>query len=181
MLKKLLEMSPTWRRRVARGIGFDVQQVARRRDVANLAVCRSIDFVVKSLPTTLEPNCYDDGPPVIPPYREYLTDPRAKLSKEVIDTCLRYLDMALLHAPDDSTAWYMRGLCLLARGDTNGAARDMRRLVLIERDNPDAKIARLRKLESLQGVLRMVASYYADHVTVRTSAGDLVVSAIDVP
>src|SRR5207249_3203835 len=51
------------------------------------------------------------------------------LRYERVEEALAQVTTTILHDPEDSTAWYIRGLCYLLRGDLEQAERDLRRTV----------------------------------------------------
>jgi hypothetical protein len=89
----------------------------------------------------------------------------------VAPTAATYLDTTLMHSPQSGTAWFTRAMVNVARGRLLLARRDLRRLLVVEEAQPEARWTRLRKLEALQGTLRMVTNDYLEHVSVQVSAG----------
>ncbi len=71
-----------------------------------------------------------------------------------VDDALALISTAILHDTEDSTAWYVRALCYLLKGEQEQAERDLRRTVLLEKEGvrypgPRANL-RLERLELLQ-------------------------------
>lgn len=70
---------------------------------------------------------------------------------------VRQLTTALQHQPDDSTAWYLRAMVHVLRGDDEQARRDLRRMHTLERAGDYGQVRRmerLRRSEPLQGDVR---------------------------
>ena len=65
------------------------------------------------------------------------------------------LDSALLHNPEDTTAWYLRAGCSMLRGDNRAAERDVRRLLAIEREFFELSRERNQRLEKIQNYFRI--------------------------
>jgi hypothetical protein len=96
-------------------------------------------------------------------------DPRVAL--EALQTAIRHLrykksepalslaSTAILHNPEDSTAWYIRALAYQIAGEKEKVERDMRRSILLEREGvrypgPRASL-RLERIELLQDCHRL--------------------------
>jgi hypothetical protein len=80
------------------------------------------------------------------------------LRYERVDEALAQVSTTILHDPEDSTAWYIRGLCWMLKCDMEQSERDLRRTVQLEKEGvrypgPRANL-RLERLELLQGKSR---------------------------
>jgi hypothetical protein len=75
-----------------------------------------------------------------------------------VETSRDYATTAILHNPDDSTAWFVRGLGYLLAGDHERADRDLRRVAMreapVQPDGGGQRVRRVRELEMIQGVHR---------------------------
>jgi hypothetical protein len=92
-----------------------------------------------------------------------------------IEPAIQLTTTAILHEPEDSTAWYLRALCYLLRGDTEQADRDLRRTVQLEREGvryPGPRAAlRLERLELLQSKYRQMLNERRKRVLSEVEAG----------
>lgn len=77
-----------------------------------------------------------------------------------IESARELATTAILHDPEDSTAWYVRALTFLLEKDIEQAERDLRRTVLLEREGPrfpgPRANLRLERLELLQNKNRLM-------------------------
>lgn len=81
------------------------------------------------------------------------------------------LDDAVLHDPDNSTVWFIRGMSTLQTKPTE-ARRDLFRAAVLEQKKPDIKFARLRQLEFISGQLRQAAEQEMKPLLTRIASGD---------
>jgi hypothetical protein len=165
LLKRLLIADPRWKRRAESGVVFQLEERPRSEKAAELAVEKAIDLLTKSLPES--PPGHD--PRCATPRRNQRA--AAALSESVADTCIAYLDTALLHNPKDGIAWYLRAMCLFAKDDRKLAARDLRRMAALEDQDGSPREVFFRRLEPIQGELRSAVTQFADHVTILQAGG----------
>ena len=169
LLKKLLGDHDFWKVRIYGedgdfGLKLDVKTKQVNAKASRAAVRRCLELIRKSLPDRKRCYCKDNLPILTPPY----ILPKQKLpliDGKVCKTCLEYLDGALLHTPENSTAWFLRALCHISLGQEELAKRDLRRMVRLEEQNPIAKDLRLLELEHIQGSLRILLADFARHIS----------------
>ena len=92
----------------------------------------------------------------------------------------RQLTEIIQQNPDDSLAWYLRGLCLESDGQLELARRDYLRVVILDRGNPAHAGGRSRSLEGLQGTLRVKADAQIKKVAAELTSGQSVDSLFGV-
>ncbi len=92
----------------------------------------------------------------------------------------RQLTEIIQQNPDDSLAWYLRGLCLESDGQLELARRDYLRVVILDRGNPAHAGVRSRSLEGLQGTLRVKADAQIKKVAAELTSGQSVDSLFGV-
>jgi hypothetical protein len=180
-VKQLLIEDDKWQRRATGGVHLALEELERKVSVAELAVQRTAELLRQSLPDSLNPVCTGTVPVLLHPYKQERQRFLGSIPAEVAEKSLEYLNTALMHNPmDDTAAWFLRAMNHMSRGESRLAARDLRRLAILEADRPYLREGRLAKLEMLQGVLRIVVADYADHVTIEASAGRMPLRLVDV-
>jgi hypothetical protein len=187
VLRGIISEDRLWKRRTAQGLDIRLQELRRDEAAAALGEQRAIDLVRDNSPESgIGPGmgcalpdaathygrpATERAPALLPPYRALQPRLRASVPREVAATAASYLDTTLMHTPQSGTAWFTRAMVNVARGRLLLARRDLRRLLVVEEAQPEARWTRLRKLEALQGTLRMVTNDYLEHVNVQVSAG----------
>src|SRR5262249_49856775 len=154
-------------------------ELKRDEAVATLALQRALDLLRDGLPDSgagpamgcalpevpgAERVLPPRAPALLPPYRAQRERFVGSVRPDVAEAAVGYLNTALLHAPEESSAWFVRAMINMSRGRLLFAGRDLRRLALLEQHQPVVRQDRLLRLEMLQGMLRAVTMDYAEHV-----------------
>lgn len=180
LLTRLLGHHPLWKVRLGKGLTLNVEAMVPDDRIATLAIGKAVQLLQDHLPETIE----------TPPQQRYqwqswgcawvLVSVPAKSQPKstpavppawVLDKVAEHVSVALLHAPDNSTAWFLRGAVTLAKGNQAIAGRDLRRMMAVEWTSPYARAVRLEKLEHVQGEFRRTAAAMAENVTLDMANG----------
>jgi hypothetical protein len=169
-LKQLFDDArPEWQRRTASGVLLSgLKQVPQDFDVAEKALQAALREVGAGMEELAPAYHADRGPcPLGPGCAACLLTPEGservprRTREQVRAAALKrfgaavpYFDVALLHTPDNTTAWYLRALCYVAQGDGVLAQRDLVRAVKFEKAQPGFRETRLVKTEYFQGEYR---------------------------
>jgi tetratricopeptide (TPR) repeat protein len=158
-LKRLLQTHLRWRVRTEKGFVFEItDRRAGDYDLSQRLITRALHL----LQVTIGEARVEKAPPTRNgwwnhawPFDDRL--PPERPTAEEYDRAIEYLDASLSHYQKDSLAWYLRGYCYLARGRTDLARRDLRRMVQMEESDRDLRHTRIVQLELVQGKIRQAA------------------------
>jgi hypothetical protein len=172
LLKELLQAHPLWKHRILTKQKPALQIMVARQLLpdhrrAALAVYHSLDLLQKSFPAF----GLSDGPGEESQSAVSTSVGCVRLPKNVTDASIQALDSSLLHDPENSTAWYLLALCHLSLGQERLAARDVRRMQVVEEADLQQRKTRLFRLEMLQGPIRMLAHQFIARVAAQDLAG----------
>lgn len=158
-LKRLLDTHPRWQMRSATGVVVEItDKRPADRALAQRLTMRALHLLQVNIGEARVEPAY---PTPLGwwshawPFDEKL--PRVRPTDDDYERALQSLDAALLHNPNSSLAWYLRGYCLQTKNRSDLSLRDFRRMAAMEIEDKELRHNRILDLELVQGKLRQSA------------------------
>lgn len=174
LMEKLLNTHPEWKRRVSTGaLIISTRSLPRDEAWAYQTVSRAISNISKFM---LNAQKSESGTDQSGRSHSASCQNEAPRLGADLDATIALLDSAILHNPKDATAWFVRAMCHLAVNDEELAERDAFRVLAIERSIYYDQRSHLRRLERLQGNLRINTLRLLDKLRTESFAIDRLTS-----
>ncbi|MSQ94706.1 MAG: hypothetical protein EXR98_09145 [Gemmataceae bacterium] len=172
-LKRLLDTHPRWQLRITAGVVLEItDKKAADRELAQRLTMRALHLLQVNIgEARIEPayptpiGWWSHGWP----FDEKL--PRVRPTDDDYERALQSLDAALVHNPNSTLAWYLRGYCLQTKNRSDLSLRDFRRMAAMETEDKELRHNRILDLELVQGKLRQSAYRIEQDAIVQVADG----------